>query len=95
VDGWSADAAGIDAERKEDEHPECPAGAIRFSGVYIVFGPWPEFRVDRRGLLESPSIAAILERSTIPYPSPTPAIGLDDTRIGAERTRIDSILSRP
>ena len=35
VDAWGAGAAGADAERKEDEHPECPAGAIRFSGVYI------------------------------------------------------------
>ncbi len=35
VGAGSADAVGIDAERKEDEHTKCPAGAIRFSGVHI------------------------------------------------------------
>ncbi len=35
MDAWSAGAAGIDPERKEDEYPERPCGAIRFSGIYI------------------------------------------------------------
>ena len=35
MDAWSAGAAKADSEREEDEHSERPAGAIRFSGVYI------------------------------------------------------------
>ena len=35
VDAWGAEAAGTDSEREEDEHPERPAGAIRFSGLHI------------------------------------------------------------
>ena len=35
VDAWSAGAAGTDTQRKEDEHSQCPEGAIRLSGLYI------------------------------------------------------------
>ena len=35
MDAWGGGAAGIDSQREEDEHPECPAGALRFSGIYI------------------------------------------------------------
>ena len=35
MDAWGAGAAGSDTQRKEDEPSECPAGAIRFSGIYI------------------------------------------------------------
>ena len=35
MDAWGAGAAGTDSEREEDEHPERPAGAIRFSGIHI------------------------------------------------------------
>ena len=35
MDAWGAGAAGSDTQRKEDEPSECPAGTIRFSGIYI------------------------------------------------------------
>ena len=35
MDARGAGAAGADAQREEDEHTKCPAGAIRFSGVHI------------------------------------------------------------
>ena len=53
VDEWGAEAAGIDAERKEDEHSECTAGAIRFSGVYIRAAHQP---ADRAGVYRIQSV---------------------------------------
>src|ERR1700683_1080500 len=35
MDARGAGAVGTDTERKEDEPPECPSGAIRLSGLYI------------------------------------------------------------